>query len=119
MKIGSASITAFVGVLLLGTPASAAPRRVAVVPFEGLGAGQIQTVVGASLQGQYTVIIGDVVARLYQNARDRSPAMYTALARKLKVSAIVEGRLTHDDRWRLRVAVRQGATGQVAGTVAW
>jgi hypothetical protein len=118
MKIGSTSITAFIGALLLAAPASAAPRRVAVVPFEGMGAAQIQTVVGASLQGQYTVIIGDVVARLYQSTRDRSPAMYAALARRLKVSAIVEGRLAHDDRWRLRVAVHQG-TGQVAGTIAW
>jgi hypothetical protein len=119
MKFESASFTVGLLTLLVATSASAAPRRVAVVPFEGMGSGQIQTVVGASLQGSYTVIIGDVVSRLYQQVRDRSPASYVNLARKLRVSAIVEGRLVHDDRWRLRVAVRQGSTGQVAGTVAW
>jgi hypothetical protein len=102
--------------------ADAAPRRVLLLPFEGPSAVEVQSVVRSSLSSDVTTIPPDQAERAFQllNARgDNPPDRYAALARRLKAMAVIEGKVLKDDRWRLRLSIRKGATGTVAGTVAW
>jgi hypothetical protein len=111
-------LTAAAGV----SPAAAAGRRVIVLPFEGPAAEEIQNVIGPALPAEYAMVPPDQVQRSIQQAGGRldpSPDGYGALARRLRAAALMEGRITKDDRWRLRLVVRQGSSGAMAGTVTW
>jgi hypothetical protein len=106
---------------VLGGRAEAATRRIAVLPFEGPSAGEVQAVIGSSLAADRTVVPADMVARAVRQVgrNDTSPEAYAAVARRLNAGAIVDGRVIKDDRWRLRLSVRSGNSGALAGTVMW
>jgi TolB-like protein len=108
-------------VLQVAGTSVAATRRVAVLPFEGPSASDVQAVVGAALAADRTVVPADQVARAVRvvGRNDTSPEAFAAIARRLGVGAVLDGRVIKDDRWRLRLSVRSATTGSLAGTVMW
>ena len=77
-------------------------KRVAVLPFEGPSAGEVQAVIGSSLSGERTIVPADQVAKAVRavGRNDTSPEAFAAVARRLNAGAIVDGRVLKDDRWR-------------------
>jgi hypothetical protein len=102
--------------------AAAATRRVLLLPFEGPSATEVQQVINSALSNDVVLIPNEQAERAAQLLSARSengPEAYAALSRRLKSVAVIEGKVVKDDRWRLRLSVRQGANGTVAGSVAW
>jgi TolB-like protein len=102
--------------------ASADPRRVLLLPFDGPSATEVQSVISSSLSSDVVLVPAEQAERAAQllSARAQNAAeAYSALSRRLKAVAVIEGKVVKDDRWRLRLSIRQGANGNVSGTVAW
>jgi hypothetical protein len=102
--------------------ATAAPRRVLLLPFEGPSATEVQSVISSSLASHVVTIPteqAERAAQLLAARTENTPEAYAALSRRLKTIAVIEGKVVKDDRWRLRLSIRQGGNGTVAGTVSW
>jgi hypothetical protein len=111
----------FAAIAQVAGTTAAATRRVAVLPFEGPSASDIQAVIGEALAAERTLVPADQVARAVRQVgrNDTSPEAFAAIARRLGVGAVLDGRVIKDDRWRLRLSVRSANAGALAGTVMW
>jgi hypothetical protein len=107
-----------------GTEAKAI-GKVAVLPFTGPQIPVVQRavfvcqrIVTSSIPPAYQLVPAGEVARM---ARPNAPAEFTAMARRLEATALIEGIVTVEQRrrWRLRVVVRRASTGMPVGTVTW
>jgi hypothetical protein len=117
--LGLATVTAAV---LSSQLAVAAPRRVLLLPFEGPSASEVQAVITSSLASDVTLLPteqAERAAQLLATRPENGDDAYAALARRLRAVAVIEGKVVKDDRWRLRLSVRQGNNGTVTGAVAW
>ncbi len=104
--------------LLTGAPALAAGTRVAVLPFFGPGASEIEQRIVNAVPAQFEVAPGSRVAQaLARVGPPDAPAAYAAIARGARAHAIVEGRVFANGNWRLRLNVRNGASGVSVGVV--
>jgi hypothetical protein len=87
-------------VLLVGAaPASAAPCRVALLPFHGPAATEMQDVIVSALPSSCVAVPGRPAS---------GPRSAAILARELGVGAFMEGRVVKARRWQLRLWVRRG-----------
>jgi hypothetical protein len=82
--------------------------RVALVPFKGPGAGELQDIVVTSLPGECLSVPGRVA---------NGPGASAALARQLGAGAFIEGKVIKLRRWYLRLWVRR--VGAFARKAAW
>jgi hypothetical protein len=86
--------------------ASAAGCRVALFPFKGPLASEMQDIIVASLPGKCLAVPGS------------GRGTYTQVAGRLGVGGIIEGRVTRDRVWHLRLWVRtSGSNGELQRAV--
>jgi hypothetical protein len=86
--------------------ASAAACRVAVFPFKGQLAAEMQDIIVASLPGKCLAVPGS------------GRGSYPEVSKRLGVGGIVEGRITKDRLWHLRLWVRtNGDSGELQRAV--
>ena len=101
-----------------------AARRVLLLPFSGPrnAAPAVDKLIGSSLAREVALVPPRHAARAGQLLKGRGqngPGAYAVLSRRLNASAVVEGKVSKDSRWRFRLSVRRGSSGNVAGTMAW
>ena len=101
---------------LVATNAQAAggEGRIAVLPFAGQGAEDVEERLVAAIPRDYEVIPLEQVDAAIERAGDRlptTPAEFANLARRLGAAVLVEGRASNDNGWRLRVNARRGSNG--------
>ncbi|MBX3275849.1 MAG: hypothetical protein KF729_36665 [Sandaracinaceae bacterium] len=109
--------------LSVAAPVAAQAPRVVVERFSGPGgAGLRQRLVEDLVQNGLVVVPEAEVQRAERAAgRPSTSAEYVALARELRASAFVEGRVRRQRRrqQRLQVRVRNGLDGEVLGATGW
>ncbi len=118
------NISAFLlaaAVILTARSAIAEQRRVAIVPFDGDAGPRAQSEVSAALRRRFVVISPSKVARGIKEVGGLrgSSGVHAALARKLQADAVVSGSLARDTKWRLRLAVHDGGTGELIASTVW
>jgi hypothetical protein len=94
--------------------AAAGEGRVAVLPFVGQAAEDVEDRLVAAIPREYDLIPLEQVDAAIEKAGDKlptGPAEFVSLARRLGAAVIMEGRTSQDNGWRLRVTARRGNTG--------
>ena len=100
-------------------PAAASAPRVAVT-FQGPGAPELREAMVARLSSRCRVLPARQSERaMAGSAAVRSGVEWANIVRRLKVNAVVDGRVSPGPNWRVRLVVRNGHTGAAAGTLAW
>lgn len=92
--------------------------RVALLPFRGVPAMDVEAQIVESIPPNYLLIPLKQVD--YVVGRRKPPTTiedYVNAAKRLKASALIEGWVANDGGWRLRLTVRRGSTGVGVGTV--
>jgi hypothetical protein len=125
LKMGATSaplLSALAGLLVLLMPlaARAAKPRVAILPFIGPGGEDVENPIIETLPRGYVLVpleLIDKAVKPFGKKPPITPAFYVAMARKLAAVAIIDGRTSSDAGWRLRMTVRRGANGSVAGAL--
>jgi hypothetical protein len=119
-KIACLGLCAGFLAVVAGVHPAFASTRVIVLPFEGPAADQIQGAIGPALPGDYALVpLAQLRRSMQQGGRLRGSEGYAGLAHRLHAAALIGGKVTRDNRWHLRLYVRHGNSGAVAGTVVW
>ena len=106
---------AVVVALVLGGPAAAwGKTRLAVLPFQGPGAEELEKALLGALPKNVGLVPLVQVDRALEKAGGKLPMSsgeYMNLASRVRASAVLAGRTSNGGPWRLRLAVREGGTG--------
>jgi hypothetical protein len=106
--------------LLMSPAVARAKPRVAILPFVGPGGEDIENPIIETLPRGYLMVPLEQVDKAVRPFGKRVPTsapFYVAMARRLAALAVIEGRTSADGGWRLRMTVRRGGNGSIAGAL--
>jgi hypothetical protein len=117
-KTTIAATAACLFLLALPGRAHADGRRVAILPFDGPYGDRAQNIARAALPADCELVpTAEVVKAVKHNSgKVDTPSELAAVARRVDASIILDGRIKRDARWRLRLNLRSGSDGKLAGT---
>jgi hypothetical protein len=101
--------------LVLASPARAAGRRVAVLPFDGPYGDRLQGIARASLPADCELVPPGEVVRALRRATVTGPGDAAALAQRLDATLVLEGKVQRSARWKLKLDLRAGSDGKLVG----
>lgn len=125
MRFGGAVALVCVFALCASAAFAQAGRRVAIDRFRGPRAAHARSLLARDLEDAGYVVVSDSEVASARRALGYGTgtlesAEYVAIARRLSVVALIDGRVGHAHRtWRLVVHVRNGADGNDLGSESW
>jgi hypothetical protein len=115
-------LCALVTVLGATPPAAAQSDQILLLPLAGWVPRKMDAAVAGALPRGAAVVPADEAARaakVLAQSTTGEDAAYASVGQQFHASVVIEGKVTKEDKWRLRLSVRRAADGAAVGSEEW